>query len=119
MVTPILEYDFQVVYKYNRSHTIADVLLQIFNVMEPIGVLHQISMPLFLLQLEWLQFIFYYLQIGQMHDNYIVAQHQHLTQKPEPFIIHKILLYKYGHDNQYHKCLHPAKILVVLYELYT
>jgi hypothetical protein len=42
-----LEYDFQVVYKSNRSHTIVHVLSQFLNVVEPIGVLDQVSMPFF------------------------------------------------------------------------
>jgi hypothetical protein len=54
-----------------------------------------------------------------MPKNYIVAQHQHVTQKAKPFTIHKNILYKYGHDNQYHRCLQLAKLLVVLYELHT
>lgn len=57
-----LEYDFRVVYKPWRSHTIVDGLSLFLSSKEPIGVYDQtIDATMFLLQPKWLNSIFEFL----------------------------------------------------------
>jgi hypothetical protein len=68
-----LEYDFLMVYKLGKSHSIVDVLSHLLASDEPSGMPDQIiDATLFLLQLAWLQKIQDYLQIRDFPISYIV-----------------------------------------------
>jgi hypothetical protein len=50
-----LEYDFTIVYKPGRTHVVADALLRLLDITEPIGVPDQTTYAsLFYTKLEWL-----------------------------------------------------------------
>jgi len=50
-----LEYDFTIVYKPSRTDVIANALLRLLNIIEPIGVPNQTTYAsLFYTELEWL-----------------------------------------------------------------
>ncbi len=50
-----LEYNFTIVYKPSKTHVIANALLRLLNIIEPIGVPNQTTYAsLFYTELEWL-----------------------------------------------------------------
>jgi hypothetical protein len=63
----LLEYNFKIVYKPNRSHLMVDALSGLPNHFKHVGVLYQpCDARLFTLQLEWLQSVYEYMLKGIM-----------------------------------------------------
>ncbi len=49
-----LEYDFTIMYKPSRTHVVANALSRLPNIIEPIGVLNQITYASFFLHKAWM-----------------------------------------------------------------
>jgi hypothetical protein len=63
VVTILLEYDFIVVYKLDKTHVIVDVLSKLPNVTEPLGVPKQTTYAnLFFIEPKWLNDVKMFLQ---------------------------------------------------------
>ncbi len=90
-----LEYDFLVVYKLGKSHLVADALSRLPTFDEPSGMPNQITnVPLFLLQLAWLQKNHDYLQIRDFSILYTSKQKQKLTLRALLYVLQQGKLYK-------------------------
>jgi len=74
------KYDFSMVYKLEKSHSCLDALSHLPTSDEPSGVPNQVvNVPLFLLQLAFLQEINDYLQIRNFPVSYTLEQKRKLT----------------------------------------
>jgi hypothetical protein len=61
----LLEYEFTIVYKLNKTHVVVDVLFRLPNSSEPLGVLDKIvDALLFYVDTIWMQEVKTYLKIG-------------------------------------------------------
>ncbi len=85
-----LEYDFSMVYKLGHSHLVANVLLQLLDVTENLGVFDRTTnASLFVLQPKWLHEVCTYISTRNFLEGYSTEQRKKLLLKALPFYHHQ------------------------------
>jgi hypothetical protein len=54
-----------------------------------------------------------------MLERFITSQRQHLTQRPQPFVLQNGILYRFGQDNKFPFILQPEQMPIQLQELHS
>jgi hypothetical protein len=84
----------------------ANALSRLPNHIEPTGVPDlTCDTHLFTLQCEWLQNVYEYFLEGMMPKRLTTSQRQYLTQRVNPFVFQKGVLYRFGRNNRFHQVL--------------
>jgi hypothetical protein len=97
----ILEYDFIVVYKLDKTHVITDVFSKLLNIIEPIGVLDQtIDASLFYTKPDWLNDVKDFLRTRQIERTLFIQQKWRHVKKVKSFALKNGELYIMGQSNK-------------------
>ena len=114
-----LEFDFKIIYKPGKTHSVADALSHNKGAEPTTGIPDQTTdAQLFSMQPDWIHPIIDYLQTGTFPPSMTKEARKHLAYRAIPFQLVQGKLYRQGKDSRLRQVISDSQAQMILQELH-